>query len=152
MTKLITVALLSLALPGLITAEQYLRLKSGNKYLGQVSSADKKKFIFCDAKVASIPDDAKLEDTLERCGTVWATDTPDSRLIAISEGAYAAHDVTLAADALKTAEKIQDKKGQMTDVQVKTDVGKIESKAGSKLRDYLDKGKAVFWTKAADRP
>jgi hypothetical protein len=152
MTKLIGFVLFSILLPNLVTAEQYLRLKSGSKYLGQVSSVDKKKFIFCDAKVAPIPDDAKLEDTFERCGTVWVMDRADLRLLTISEGAYASHDIGLATDALKTAEKIQDKSAKMTDLQVKTDVDKIESKAGFRLKDYLDKGKAVFWTKQVDRP
>jgi hypothetical protein len=65
--KLIAAAMLSISLPTLVTAEQYLRLKGGSKYLLRVSSVDKRKFIFCDAKVASIPDDSLLEDTLEKC-------------------------------------------------------------------------------------
>src|SRR3954453_20243648 len=89
-----------------LTAEQYMKLKSGSKYLGRVSAADQKKFIFCDAKVASIPDGAQLEDTLETCGKVWTMEVPAYRLLTISEGAAASHNSALAKDALDAAIKI----------------------------------------------
>ena len=79
-------------------------------------------------------------------------DRPDSRLVTISEGAFAGHDVALAKDAIRAAQKIQDKNQQMTDMQVKADVDKIKSKAGFKLKDYLDKGKAAFSSKMTERP
>ena len=138
-------------LPGLSQAEQYLKLKSGSKYLGRVSGADKKKFIFCDFKVGAIPIDAELEDTLERCGAVWTLDVPKYRLIAISEGASAENDFTLAKAALQTAERIQNGKDPLTDVQMKAEIDNIESRTHGRLKAYLDKGSAQFSTGVKNR-
>jgi len=149
--KLIGVTILALSAPSLAMSEQYLKLISGKKYLGHSSSADKKKFIFCDAKVATIPDDAQLEDTLEKCGEVWTLNLARERLLTISEGAAAAKNTALAKDALNTAVAIQEEK-EMPEVQIKSKLDGIESKAGHNLKDYLDKGSSALWTTKTNRP
>jgi hypothetical protein len=139
---LIAIAILSASDAAM--AEQYLKLANGKRYLGRTSSADKDRFIFCDATVVMIPAGATLEETLEKCGPLRVLDLPKYRLIAISEGAASAHNYGLAKDALRAAEKIQDKKGHMTDAEIKLYVHSIEQQAGGDLKVYLKKGSVAM--------
>ena len=137
-------------------AEEYLVLTTGKKYLGKVSGADKTKFIFCDAKVGSIPDGSKLETTLEKCGGQLVMSIPfDSsrfRLLAISEGAAQENNQSLAKDALKAAVQLQDFKGERSEQKAKAAVDKMEAEAGSRLQIYVDKGQAAFTAIQVKRP